>query len=1110
MQSIRLVFTTAFIFLCLFSFIQHAGTAYAAIDYGSLGYIDTATPKSDGTVSVQGWACIKNSPSPVSVQVYLGGPMGSGTLYGSKFVTSLWSEPAVAVQCQSTGVKYRFNITVDKTTVSANIGKKIYIYVVNTFTGENTAIINSGNFALTAVPSVPPTINCPATAIQGSTVTCNASVPSSILSTGRYWMVNGVAQLKQTSLTSYTWTQVPAGTFKVRFVGIDASSGKEVQSNEATVVISAIDHSSVGYIDTATPKPDGSVSVQGWACIKNSPSSVSVQMYLGGPMGIGTPYGGKIIAGLLSESAVAVQCQSTGKNYRFDITVDKATVSANIGKKIYIYVVNTFTGENTAIINSGNFALATTPLASCDQPQQLPLLTHYKTGVGFSLGGTDVPLLYNASAESKYVAGANNVPMYNVEFPSPNNYPANRYDDATYPDNDVKNMLAQVCAQTKVPYRLVQPGIVIRTSTDLQNILNQNQPHAQIIHLLVFRNNLFTIILPPNWNVQKLKYPLIIHGFYGINVNLMTETPPLLTLLGNLYSKDKLGAIEILWNGEGALASRTMNDRAYKDLNDFMGLAMTALHVNPSQIVAFGGSRGGVTALNIASNSEITNFNVRYVFAQAPPSEIDALSVLTGPTVPHLMSARDLDTGYLGSWANDFYTPSDSKLGGGLSGAQAHTKVLTGAINPTYLQQHFNLSGSEKVRNLLARKTEVSLEISSHDEIVAGVDQFSLFKTYQENNVPMETRINYLGGHKGWNQMSKLTRVMDTISNEVVYGVSRTSLITKNVVSPYLIASSGSLPTLYTKAQSKLPLTLEIPRYIHERVNPFFIATGVPYASYRMIFKDVNGVKRNIDFSLNNRGIWKAPVDTTSFTVGVNTLESVVALNAQGQPYETLSTLRTSLPMTGSLVMERFVGDLRPYGGRIESTIIAGYRGAQNENALRIGNAIAPVSNGLVEKIGEGTLFSQATASIIGDESSNSISMSRTCVDGVSCVATLAASALDVSNGSPQHTSGVTGGGVCMATKGQTLMKGSRGTEVLLLQKQLAQYPAIYPEGDMTGYFGPATERAVQRFQEKNGIVKSGSVLVTGYGAFGPQTRMALVQWCSAFSETPTVGISNV
>ena len=65
---------------------------------------------------------------------------------------------------------------------------------------------------------------------------------------------------------------------------------------------------------------------------------------------------------------------------------------------------------------------------------------------------------------------------------------------------------------------------------------------------------------------------------------------------------------------------------------------------------------------------------------------------------------------------------------------------------------------------------------------------------------------------------------------------------------------------------------------------------------------------------------------------------------------------------------------------------------------------------------------------------------------------------------------------------------GDQGTDVRDLQTFLASDPDIYPEGLITGYYGTLTQRAVQRFQSKHGIVSSGSPFTTGYGRVGPST----------------------
>lgn len=65
---------------------------------------------------------------------------------------------------------------------------------------------------------------------------------------------------------------------------------------------------------------------------------------------------------------------------------------------------------------------------------------------------------------------------------------------------------------------------------------------------------------------------------------------------------------------------------------------------------------------------------------------------------------------------------------------------------------------------------------------------------------------------------------------------------------------------------------------------------------------------------------------------------------------------------------------------------------------------------------------------------------------------------------------------------------GDQNSEVTELQTYLATNVNIYPEGLITGYFGQLTKAAVQRFQNAQGIVSSGTPETTGYGRVGPRT----------------------
>lgn len=58
----------------------------------------------------------------------------------------------------------------------------------------------------------------------------------------------------------------------------------------------------------------------------------------------------------------------------------------------------------------------------------------------------------------------------------------------------------------------------------------------------------------------------------------------------------------------------------------------------------------------------------------------------------------------------------------------------------------------------------------------------------------------------------------------------------------------------------------------------------------------------------------------------------------------------------------------------------------------------------------------------------------------------------------------------------RTLRQGIKGNDVEVLQTILALDPTIYPEGMVTGYFGPLTKKAVTRFQAKYNLTADGIV----------------------------------
>ena len=70
-----------------------------------------------------------------------------------------------------------------------------------------------------------------------------------------------------------------------------------------------------------------------------------------------------------------------------------------------------------------------------------------------------------------------------------------------------------------------------------------------------------------------------------------------------------------------------------------------------------------------------------------------------------------------------------------------------------------------------------------------------------------------------------------------------------------------------------------------------------------------------------------------------------------------------------------------------------------------------------------------------------------------------------------------------LAADAAVLKKGSRGDEVVTLQKKLKQWG--YYDGAVDGVFGSGTEKAVQYFQRKNGLTADGVVGAKTAAALG-------------------------
>lgn len=138
-----------------------------------------------------------------------------------------------------------------------------------------------------------------------------------------------------------------------------------------------------------------------------------------------------------------------------------------------------------------------------------------------------------------------------------------------------------------------------------------------------------------------------------------------------------------------------------------------------------------------------------------------------------------------------------------------------------------------------------------------------------------------------------------------------------------------------------------------------------------------------------------------------------------------------------------------------------------------------------------GKLYSPASAHPSGDLTPPSA--------GLEYLAAATSSAFTVSTGIPVDN------GTACAKLTYNLGRGNtdagQGGDVSRLQTFLVALGLLDRE-NVSGFFGPLTEAAVQKYQIARGLVTSGTPSTTGFGAVGPKTRAAMAKNCDGGGST--------
>lgn len=527
--------------------------------------------------------------------------------------------------------------------------------------------------------------------------------------------------------------------------------------------------------------------------------------------------------------------------------------------------------------------------SGCELVGDFNLKTHYKAGVGPSVGGTDSVAYENAHLAQQYASGVSHIPLYSNKSISLNSYIGDRYETDLPGGADLaKQTVSLLCGDKVKKVSFVQPETNMTASTDLSRHLVEGAPYHQIIHGIPYRNNLFTVIVPPFWTPKLNKYPVLVNGFYSLNHNVfhtLGEGQTFFRLQRRLVDEGQRGFIGIMWNGGGAHGSRTMSDLAYRDFNDFVGLISQDLGFDNNKAVSFGISRGGITALNLAAHPAVKNLRFAYVNAASPAIDAGYIADLITPTIPALLYANDWSSGYLGSWRNSFQTPS------GKPGVSQHLLNIVGSDDIGTIGSRYSIISADRLNKLKTNQTVVYMELSSHDIIVPFADQLRGLNKMIEQQVKVEGRINYLLGHQEDDpvRFERIYRVLLALGKNQAVPTGANGAIDRRV----LVENTNREKIFSRMALSYggAPLTIEVPRLVVPDSTFQVIVTGTPGRRYIMTAQDSGSVvPKTLDFTVDSSGINIINLQFNDIAGSEISIDDIYEIDSQGAAQFKLQT----------------------------------------------------------------------------------------------------------------------------------------------------------------------------------------------------------------------------
>jgi acetyl esterase/lipase len=494
-------------------------------------------------------------------------------------------------------------------------------------------------------------------------------------------------------------------------------------------------------------------------------------------------------------------------------------------------------------------------LVGCDSctphHHELPLVTHYSAAIdGYAFAASDAIDLAAPYPTGSYTAGRCYYAYRGDRLPDFDKYIGDRFAIERHADADVIALFRAACKDTAIPFKLLKPD-AFTSRAQGSGRLRSRSGLVQVLHAKQIDGSLITVFLPPNWSSQDPpgRYPIVFNGFYDINQNVMTlEGPPMSRMIAMSASQGRSGAIGVLWNGGGAVGSRTINRGAFAQFEKIVRWVEKNLGGDRHRIFAYGGSRGGLTTAAMASNPYGYDYTVRFAAVAATPTQLGEHAQLQGTTYPGLLHAVGWSTGLADAWRQGWVYPACAQKPHleGLSGPEAHLFVLTGTTDFTHADNMLSPISSRFISGLLTAGTQLYLSVTGHDDIIPYAHQMEYAKALIAAGVPVEVDVLLRAGHADRYQIGplgelpvKVNRVIAAVLPEI--SATPAYRVTTQINFFAVNRQSEQLEPIIP-ANGHHPFTVEYPYRTYRGERFAVVFYGEPGTEYSLVFTDQNQV----------------------------------------------------------------------------------------------------------------------------------------------------------------------------------------------------------------------------------------------------------------------------